>query len=525
MDKSEERTSWNLPMNGPACAAKFKGLRVVVLGDGILDSYLYGQPRQLCREAPVPVVKLMNQVQAPGGAANTAVNVAGLGAEVYFVSVFGKDETGRALRKLLEQKGVHTEYILSEKNRRTLRKQRVIASSQMLLRMDEGGAESVRRTVKGEVLRRLESLFSFCDALIVSDYKAGFINQDLLKTVMKIKWSRPHVTALDCKSLLSCPALGFDLVKPNYLEAVSFLGLPVLHGERRIRQIMSASEILLKKTGVRIAAVTLDQDGALVFEQGHPAYRLYARFMEHPNTAGAGDVFISAFVLALAAGAEVSTASETASLASAIAVGKKEATASCSYEELMGYFSLETKHVRNLEEVSSLARYYRSQGQKIIFTNGCFDILHRGHIHFLNDCKALGNVLFVAVNSDSSIQKIKGPLRPINRLSDRIQILRSLGCIDHVMGFEGDAPLEIIAALKPDLFVKGANHHLEELAETPLVRQLGGEARTLPYWSAYSTREILERGWLSCRSDKEKSTRTPVETEHRRETHVECDES
>ncbi|MFA5039248.1 MAG: PfkB family carbohydrate kinase [Candidatus Omnitrophota bacterium] len=473
---------------------KFGQARICVLGEGILDGYLYGTPRQLCREAPVPVIGLGHSFSAPGGAANTAVNAARLGAEVYFLSVLGKDDAGKELGALLRASGVKTEHVLFDRNRSTLHKQRVLAGSQMLLRLDKGTQEPVNRMIRGELLLRLEHLLDLCGAFIVSDYSCGVMTPDVIRAVVRMKKKNNAVLwALDARSLSAYEGSGFNVIKPNYSEAVKFLGLPPKQGGQRIDQLLLAGDILLKKTGAKIAAVTLDQDGALIFEDGQPPYRIYARSFERPNTAGAGDTFISAFMLALCAGADSSGAAETASLASAIAVGKKETTASCSQAELKGYLSLGNKEVADLKALSLLAQYYHSQGRRIVFTNGCFDILHRGHIHFLNACKTLGEVLIVGVNSDDSIRKIKGALRPINSLQDRIQILGSLSCIDHVMGFEGDAPLGLIEALKPHVFVKGANHDLKTLQEVPLVKKNGGDVCCLPYWEAYSTGSILKR--------------------------------
>lgn len=477
-----------------SCIERFKGKRIVVLGEGILDTYLYGEPKQLCREAPVPVVDLKNSRVVPGGAGNTAMNVAGLGAEVFFVSALGRDDAGRKLSGILNAGGVNTGHVILDSRRKTLQKQRLIAGRQMLLRLDEGSTEPVRKVIRGELLSRLRRLFLSSDALMISDYRAGLMTSDLIREIFRSRWGGQHLTALDSKIFSVYSGIGLDLAKPNYFEAVSFLGLPALEGDARVRQMIEAGPALLKRSGARIAAVTLDKDGALVFEKDSRPYRIYAPYVQKPNTAGAGDAFISAFVLALCAKAEVSLAAEIASLASSVAVGKNDATGKCAYSELKGRLSLGSKNISGPEDLASLSHYYHSQGRRIVFTNGCFDILHRGHIHFLNDCKALGDILFVALNSDDSIRLVKGPNRPINRLKDRVQIISSLSCVDHVMDFEGDAPLHIIETLRPDVFVKGANHDLNRLKEAFLVKQLGGETLTLPYLKEYSTGQILQKG-------------------------------
>ena len=208
--------------------------------------------------------------------------------------------------------------------------------------------------------------------------------------------------------------------------------------------------------------------------------------------AGAGDTFASALALALAAGAPTSTAAELASAAAAVVVGK-ERTATCSAQELREFVSAEGKYVSDLGRLAARVEFYRRQGEKVVFTNGCFDILHRGHITYLNRAKALGDVLIVGVNSDDGIRRLKGPDRPINSLEDRVQVLAALSCIDHLVAFDEDTPCNLIRAIRPHVFVKGGDYTRERLPEAPLVEELGGVVHILPYLQDRSTTGLIER--------------------------------
>jgi D-beta-D-heptose 7-phosphate kinase / D-beta-D-heptose 1-phosphate adenosyltransferase len=259
-----------------------------------------------------------------------------------------------------------------------------------------------------------------------------------------------------------------------------------------VREVAAAGERLLEMTGARIAAVTLDVDGGLVFERGRPPYRLYARPAEQSRAAGAGDTFVAAFALAIAAGGDTAAAAEIAAAAAAVVVGKR-ATADCTAFELRQFLFSEGKVADDLEQLAVRAEAYRRQGRRIVFTNGCFDILHRGHIAYLSRAKSLGDTLVVGVNSDESVRRLKGPPRPINSLEDRLHVLAGLSAVDHLIAFGEDTPEEVIRRIRPDVFVKGGDYTEETLPEAALVRELGGEVKILPFVQDRSTTSIIER--------------------------------
>jgi rfaE bifunctional protein kinase chain/domain len=313
----------------------FADLHVVVIGEAMLDSYLEGSSDRLCREAPVPIVTLAARSDAPGGAANTATNVRALGARVSYLSVLGDDPEGALLRRALDDRGVSTDHLMTRSARRTLAKHRLFAGSELLVRFDQGSTEAVDPTTEAELLDRLAALYPRCDALVVSDYGYGILTPRVIQLLAELHRRRPRPILVDSKDLTAYRHVGITVAKPNYGEAVRLLGEPQLEGaEVRVRQIGAAGRRMLDLTGSRLAAVTLDVDGALTFERGAPRpYRTYASPTAHCRAAGAGDTFIGAMALALAAGGDAPAAAELASAAAGVVV-RKERTAVCSAREL-----------------------------------------------------------------------------------------------------------------------------------------------------------------------------------------------
>ncbi len=280
-------------------------------------------------------------------------------------------------------------------------------------------------------------------------------------------------------------------------------------GISRAEQIKPYEEKLLNLTGAKIAAVTLDAEGAMIFEHGSQPYRTDAQPTAESRTSGAGDTYTCALTLALAAGAATPLAADFAAAAAAVVV-RKEGTTACSAEELREFISKvgeageageqgispsspPEKYIPNLNQLLTLVASYRNVGHKIVFTNGCFDILHAGHVSYLNRAKALGDILIIGVNSDNSIRRIKGANRPINPLEDRIQVLGGLGCVDYLITFDENTPIDLIRLVQPDVYVKGGDYTKETLPEAPVVEQYGGIVELLPFLENRSTTRIIER--------------------------------
>lgn len=471
----------------------FADLNVLVVGEAIVDSYLEGSAGRLCREAPVPIVSVETRNDVPGGAANTAVNVRSLGGRVSFLSVVGDDFEGHLLRQALVERGVPTDDILVQLGRRTLAKHRVVADSQILVRFDQGSVEPVAPQVEQALIDRLVARFADYDAVIVSDYGYGILTTRVIETLAGLQARDRRVLVADAKHLPNYRHVGVTAVKPNYGEVLKLLGTAGLDGhESRADWITSQADRLLEITGAQIGAVTLDKDGAVIVERDSPPYRTYSKPRPNSRAVGAGDTFVSALTLALAAGAPTTSAAELASAAAGIIMAK-EGTASCSNAELREHFAGGDKYIEDLERLATRIDFHRRQGRCIVFTNGCFDLLHRGHITLLNRAKALGDVLVVGINSDPSASRLKGPGRPINNLGDRVHVLEALSCVDHIVPFDGNTSVDLIRLVRPDVFVKGGNYTREELPEAPIVEELGGTVHLLPYIGDLSTTGIIER--------------------------------
>jgi D-beta-D-heptose 7-phosphate kinase/D-beta-D-heptose 1-phosphate adenosyltransferase len=470
----------------------FAGLDVVVIGEAMLDRYLEGTTERLCREAPVPIVAVTSRREAPGGAANTALNARALGAKVHFLSVLGQDEDADLLRRSLERAGVDVQVLLQDPARRTLSKQRVVASSQVLVRFDQGSTSAIDVALERALIDRLWELVPRCDVVMVSDYGYGILTPRVIAALGDLQGRAERVVVVDAKDLAAYRRTGLTAVKPNYEEAAGLLALRDQPRQGRAEAIAAQSEKVLGITGARVAAVTLDTEGAVVLERGRPPYRTYAQPEHDSRATGAGDTFLAALGLALAAGAETPAAADLASAAAAVVVGK-DGTATCSAEELRAHVSAEAKPVAHARELAGRLATYRRQGRRIVLTNGCFDILHRGHVSYLSRAKALGDVLIVGVNSDDSIRRLKGPTRPINGLHDRVEVLAALSCVDHVVPFDEDTPCELVRAVRPDVFVKGGDYTLDRLPEAAVVEELGGVARILPFVADRSTTDIIDR--------------------------------
>lgn len=481
-------------MNGlPGVLDRFGDLSVVVVGDVMLDGYLEGSAQRLCREAPVPVVRLGRRADLPGGAANTAVNLAELGARVRLVSVVGQDSEGEALRCALEASGVETGGLVGRDDRRTLSLNRVFAGDQLVVRFDDGTSGPLSPDAEQLVADCLRATLRETDAVVLSDYGHGVVTPAVVQVLGEHRARSSGMLVVDSKHPAAYRQLRPTAVKPNWREAIQLLGAGELDGvSERADGIAEQGDRILELTGAQIAAVTLDSEGAIVFERHRPPHRTYAQVPPNSRATGAGDTFVAALSLALAAGASTPAAAELASAAAAIVVGK-DRTATCTAPELRAQLMGRDKFSPEPAVLAERMELYRRQGRRILFTNGCFDILHRGHITYLNRAKTLGDVLVVAVNDDDSVRRLKGSSRPINPLDDRAQVLAALSCVDHIVPFSGDSPIEALRAVRPDVYVKGGDYTYDSLPEASLVEELGGRVQILPFMEDRSTTGMIDR--------------------------------
>ena len=471
---------------------RFPQLRVAVIGEAMLDSYLHGSVGRICREAPVPIVALEDRTDTGGGAANTAIALAALGATTSFVSIVGQDDDGALLVDVLTAARVDTRYIFRAPGRATMVKQRVVGNGQLMMRLDRGSEDDVDALHERRLIDAVTALWSEVDAFIVSDYGYGICTDRLIATIAALQAARPRILVGDAKDLTRWVRVGLTAAKPNYAEAIALIRADALTGTApRVEQIVAARAALAQATGAEILTVTLDTSGAVVFDGDREPYRTFTRPAADSHAAGAGDTFTATLALALAAGAYSASAADLASAAATACVatpGTSACTAAMLRETLAG-----ERKVSSSPQVMAQVAAWRAAGRRIVFTNGCFDILHHGHISYLNRAKSLGDVLVVGLNSDASVGGIKGPKRPINQEDDRAAVLAALSCVDLVVLFDEATPARLIEAVRPDLFVKGGDYTLETLPEAPLVQSLGGEVKLLPFLDDRSTTGIIDR--------------------------------
>jgi D-beta-D-heptose 7-phosphate kinase/D-beta-D-heptose 1-phosphate adenosyltransferase len=479
---------------GPALAlSDFAKRRILVLGDCMLDSYLHGTSGRLCPDAPVPVVNVASRQDVPGGAANTAASVHSLGAEPILLSAVGDDVEGRLLCDTLGERGVSSDNLIVRRGSRTLAKHRVMAGSQMLVRFDQGSTLPITGQAERQLLDKLTEAHGKCDAIIVSDYDYGLLTPAVIAHLRALQRRRKRILVVDSKRLGAYQALRPTAVKPNYEQAMELLGhVGGACPPDRAEALLEHAPRLLAQTAARIVAVSLDSDGALVLERDKPAYRTYATRYRSVQTSGAGDTYLAALTLAIAAQAETTAAAEIAAAAAAVVVAK-DGTAYCTLQELQNQICLPGKQAESIEQLALRVEAARHEGRRVVLTCGCFDILHRGHITYLSQAKALGDLVVVAVNSDDSIRRLKGPGRPINAEQDRLDVLAALSCIDHLVLFNDDTPESVVAAVRPDVFVKGGDYAADCLPERALVERLGGRVHILPFIADRSTTRIIEQ--------------------------------
>jgi D-beta-D-heptose 7-phosphate kinase/D-beta-D-heptose 1-phosphate adenosyltransferase len=472
---------------------RFRDLRLLVIGESMLDSYLEGYTDRLSREAPVPVVTVTDRKDAAGGAANTAVNIATLGGQVYFLSVVGSDEEGRLLKDVLDSRGVDTQGLVVRPGRKTLAKRRVSAGGQMLVRFDQGDTDPIDAEAEARMIEYLGRLFPHVDGIVISDYGYGVLTPRLIDALQDLQAWHPRPIVADARDLMRYRSLAPTAVKPNYGETVKLLGLPKLEGAcARAEQIAPHADRVLELTGAQIAAITLDTEGALVCERGAAPYRTFAEAQPDSKATGAGDTFVSGFALSLLAGADTADAAEIAQAAARIVVAKP-GTTTCTADELRASFLGGEKYYADPAQLAERLAGERTGCRRVIFTNGCFDILHRGHITYLNQAKALGDILVVAVNTDESVQRLKGPTRPINSLEDRLQVLSGLSSVDYLLSFDDPTPARLLSIVKPDVFVKGGDYTRDTLPEAAVVESYGGSVQILPYIENRSTTSMIAR--------------------------------
>jgi len=480
---------------------RFRDLRVVVIGDAMLDTYRIGSASRLCTEGPVPVVVESETWQTPGGAANAAANLRALGAEVRVVGIVGPDHSGTILRASLADHGVSDRWLVEDSSVTTMCKERLIADGQYVVRMDTGSTRACSPAGIQQLVSNLRAAFDTCDAVVISDYGYGATPDAVLAVLRELRAVRNVPLVVDSKYLWRFSAMQATVVTPNHHEARALVAASVAGADMDLPVVGTA---LLKRVDCEHAAITLAADGVLIASRSGTTVHIPAHPIANPADVGAGDSFTSALALGLAAGAEVADAARIAIDAAAIAVMKPR-TAIVDQQELLQRVSLRGLHglhgrhdptSSSQGEASLLAEKLlvdRLAGRMIVFTNGIFDILHAGHIAFLREARAMGDVLVVGVNSDMSLGRMPAQRRPINSERDRRALIAALDPVDHALLFDESNPSALIRLLHPHIHVKGGDYAAEALPEAEAVHEVGGRIVILPLAGEDTTRAMIDR--------------------------------
>ena len=470
---------------------RWAGRPAVVVGDAMLDEWLFADAERVSREAPAPVFTVRRRLDAAGGAANTAVNLARLGARTTLLAPVGADEAGARLRRCLAGAGV-VDRTVPVPDRATPVKRRLVAADQIVAREDDG--EPPPAAARWRLLSALrDAVASTPDPLlVVCDYGLGSLDGPVREWLVGHRDALGTV-ALDAHDLRRWQGLRPSVVAPSLAEAARSLGWSPRGGGAGGRpgagRALAAG--VAEVTGAALVAVTLDADGAVVVDRTGTAHRTRADRAPASHTVGAGDAYLAAAALAVAAGDPPPAVAEVAQRAAASTVSTI-GTGVCDPASLDGPAGSARKIV-DAAGLSRLVAARRRGGGRVVFTNGCFDVLHRGHVACLEQARRLGDALVVAVNSDASVRRLKGPRRPVNPVEDRAAVLAALTCVDAVVVFEEDSPAALIERVRPDLYVKGGDYPPELVPEAPLVRRLGGEVRILDYLPDRSTSAVIDR--------------------------------
>jgi len=471
--------------------------RILVVGDVMLDRYLWGYVKRISPEAPVPVVRIRQQSEIPGGAGNVAANLAGLECPVSILGVCGNDEAGNRLRKIFLEKGIDP--LLQESIARpTITKTRVMARGQQLLRLDEEEPRILSPELEEKIIARFEQKAPVCDVVVLSDYGKGiFQTPNLCQHFLRYCRTRGIPVLVDPKGADWARYQGATCVTPNTAELERVTGSTTEADEAQLYQSASA---IRRQYGLEWLLVTRGSKGMVLCGKEDSPLMIPARAREVFDVSGAGDTVIATLAAGLALGLSFARAAQLSNLAAGIVVGKlgtqpitrPELSAAIALNDMQSQSTGASK-IAVLESARILVKSWQSSGQKVVFTNGCYDLLHPGHIHLLHQSRDLGDRLIVGLNTDASVRRLKGNTRPIVAERDRAAIISALGCVDLVVLFDEDTPLELIQAIKPDILVKGEDYRLDQVVGREAVESYGGRVCRVPLLQGYSTTQIAEK--------------------------------
>jgi len=454
---------------------RLKDKKVLVVGDIMLDEHILSKVNRISPEAPVPVADVVSIVYTPGGAGNVATNIQALGGSPYLLGVVGKDSSKERLFQTLREKGINTDNIIVDEGKPTTLKSRIIAHGQHVVRVDTEKRGPISNRLSCKILEMAKNIIDEVDALIISDYGKGVITYDVAYCLITIARERGKVVSIDPKGGDYGKYTQATIITPTQREAETATKTVIINEV----DLIKVGWKLLEELKTEFILITKGEEGMFLFEREGQISHIPAVASEVYDVTGAGDTVVSVLTLALAAEARIKEAAELSNLAAGIVV-RKVGTAVATREELeeiIRYRSGERVNgkIRPLSELISLSKRLKDKGKKVVFTNGCFDLLHIGHLRYLQKAKEAGDVLIVGINSDSSMRRLKGTERPIVQQNERAEILSALECVDYVVVFSEDTPYRVIRAIRPDILVKGGDYEAGQIVGTYLVKSSGGE--------------------------------------------------
>ncbi len=458
---------------------------VACVGDLMLDRYVYGEVSRISPEAPIPVLRSRRTVSMPGGVGNVARNVAALGGLARLGGLAGDDAAGEELTRIISAEDGIADFVDRTASGGTIVKTRYVSGGQQLMRLDE------EETSFGEFAR--PDVFSGASAVLLSDYAKGVVTDNLIRAALLEARNTGAVVIVDPKGRDFARYGAVDLIKPNASELAGATGLPVDTDQ----DIEAALTALLATTTAKAIVVTRAGKGMSLMRRGETAKHFPGRAREVFDVSGAGDTGLAALGLALGAGASLEQAVQLAILASGVVVGKSGTAVVTPAElieaEMTQHAGAALAKVTALDDLAAEVEAWRRQGLKVGFTNGCFDILHRGHVAYLAQARGWCDRLVVALNTDASVRRLKGDGRPVNDLDSRAVVIGGLASVDRVTSFDDPTPLALIERLRPDVLIKGADYTREGVVGGDLVESWGGEVRLAEFADGYSTTRTIAK--------------------------------
>ncbi|MEE4263298.1 MAG: D-glycero-beta-D-manno-heptose-7-phosphate kinase [Desulfobacteraceae bacterium] len=470
--------------------SKFDQTHLLVIGDLMIDEYVWGKVDRISPEAPVQVVAVKTEDYTLGGSGNVVNNLVALGARVTVLGVVGEGSNGKLLCDQLDAIGADTRGIIQEPGRHTTKKTRIIAEHQQVLRIDRETKKEISPATAKNIIRIAEKAIPNVDVILISDYGKGLINRSMIKRLVQIAKTHNKPVIADPKGLDFTKYAGVNLLTPNKKEASLASGREITDA----RTLAEVGKILLDKCGMEKLLITCGKDGMVLFEKDLKPFKIGTKAQEIYDVSGAGDTVVAVLGLAIAAGQSFKKAVSLANTAAGIVVGKV-GTATVTQKELSEALKasaadIVSKH-KTLKELCELCRKLQKDGKRIVLTNGCFDLLHVGHIKLFSASKKLGDVMIVAIDDDDSVRRLKGPDRPVIGAPERVRILSALDSVDHVVVFAHKELDNVIESIRPDILTKGSNYGSGEVLGREIVEGYGGRVESIPITEKISSTQII----------------------------------